>query len=416
MISSPSRMAYSYPSPRTGTAQDLMRVITKAYEGKIEREGIVLPVKTDGQRTWIEPLARAFGIALAGVMELLPGDAVVAFHDKLFKHLSAPRHYPFDAASKAVVSARALAARLESETGKAPALLAAISHPPVMGDLAHLNFELVRHATLALRALRGRPCKPRLVVAVDPFALDTTSIVEEGLYAGFMGTYHLGIDRLALGRGHPGTVLSPQVRWDRMPLRFLKRLADGGEVGMVLSGGVPATGRVLYGIREWSRRARAAAPSRPGAPPPLPRELEELLPPGGGPWRMLQAWLMAAAAGLVPGETGAGAAAKALDWLGVSGARREELLADLARDLERETPARRRLFRLLAGRVARARPLIVLPVIHRSDPLGVEEREAWSVERASAGRVRVRRAFSPDAIEEMTDEDLAVRFTTEHFS
>jgi len=40
--------------------------------------------------------------------------------------------------------------------------------------MAHLNFELVRHATLALRAARGRPCRPRLVVAIDPFALDTT--------------------------------------------------------------------------------------------------------------------------------------------------------------------------------------------------------------------------------------------------
>ncbi|UPT74365.1 MAG: hypothetical protein M0D55_01050 [Elusimicrobiota bacterium] len=131
-----------------------------------------------------------------------------------------------------------------------------------MGDLAHLNFELVRHSTLALRAVRGRPCRPRLVVAIDPFALDTITVAEEGVYAGYMGNFHLGIDRLALGRGHPGPAMSPHTRWDRMPLRLFRWLGEGREVGMVLSGGVPATGRVLYGVREWARRARSQSPLR----------------------------------------------------------------------------------------------------------------------------------------------------------
>lgn len=418
-------MAPAYPSARTGTAQDLMRVVTKAYEAILEADGTVLPPKPEPQRLFLEPVTRAFGMFLAEVLEFLPPDLGVAFHNKLFLHLTKERTYRFDAASPAIVSARALAARFEKESGKAPALLAAISHPPVMGDLAHLNFELVRHATLALREVRGRPCRPRLVVAVDPFALDTISVLEEGLYAGFMGSYHLGIDRLALGRGLPGPAMSPWTRWDRMPHRLFETLGRGGEVGMVLSGGVPATGRVLYGAREWAARARAAGPrqdpsavlkrlrAEPGfaafeksASAPIP------LPPR--PWRLLEAWLMACAAGLLPGETVEAAAAAALACLGVPEAARAGLLEELSRDLTRETPARRRLFRLLVGRAARRRPLVLLPIVHHTAPLGVTEREAWGVVWEGPGRARVIREGRADEV--MTAEELAARFTGENFA
>lgn len=422
------RPAPAYPSARTGTAQDLMRVVTKAYELQLEAEGTVLPVKSELLRVLLEPVMRAAGVAVAMAMELAPADWAVGVHDRLFRVLAAGRGYPFEPSSPAVAGARALAARLESESGESPALLAAISHPPVMGDLAHLNFELVRHSTLALREARGRPCRPRLVVAIDPFALDTASLPEEGLYAGYMGRYHLGIDRLAFGRGHLGPLMSPQARWDRMPLRLFRSLAAGGEVGLVLSGGVPATGRVLYGAREWARRVRGASPLRAeparvlaglradagfvrfekeaGAAIPLPR----------GPWRLLEGWLMAAAAGLAAGATAESVARAQLELLSVPEPARPALLAELRSDEARETPARRRLFRLLAGRVARRRPLLLIPVVHRTDPLGVTEREAWGVTWTGRGRVRVVRAGSPGSAEEMTAEELAERFTQEHFA
>jgi hypothetical protein len=421
-------MAYAYPSPRTGTAQDLMRIVTKAYENRLAADGTVLPGKAEHQRHWLEPLTRGLGMFLAGVMNLVPGDWTVAFHNKLFLHLSAGKTYPFDPSAKVVRDAAALAARFERETGKAPALLAAISHPPVMGDLAHLNFELVRHSTLFLREVRGRPCHPRLVVAVDPFALDTISVAEEGLYAGFMGSYHLGVDRLALGRGHIGPWMNPTTRWDRMPLRLFRSLAEGGEIGMVLSGGVPATGRVLYGMREWSRRARAAGPYRADPAGALRRlrgeesfrRFESLVataisfPPG--PWRLLEAWLMAVAAGLLPGETPEVAGAAALAALDAPQSERARLQAELVSDLTRETPSRRRLFRLLIGRVSRRRPLILLPVVHRSSPtLGVFEREAWGVTWLGTGRVRVVRAGTPDASTDMSADELSERFTLENF-
>ncbi|MDP3543583.1 MAG: hypothetical protein Q8T11_14025 [Elusimicrobiota bacterium] len=422
------RRAPAYPSARTGTAQDLMRVVTRAYEIRLDAEGTILPLKFEWQRMILEPFTRAAGMMLAAVMELVPADWTVSFHNKLFLLLSAGLAYPFDPASPAVADARALAAKLEKETGLEPALLAAISHPPVMGDLAHLNFELVRHATLVLRAVRGRPCRPRLVVAIDPFALDTISVLEEGLYAGFMGNFHLGIDRLALGRGHPGPWMSAGTRWDRMPLRLFRSLAEGREIGMVLSGGVPATGRVLYGVREWARRARAAGPlralpaealARLRADPSFARfekAAADHIPLPRGPWRLLEAWLMTVAAGLLPGETSESVARVMLECLSVPEASRAALLSELAGDMARETPARRRLFRLLAGRVARRRPLILIPVVHRSEPLGVSEREAWGVTWAGPGRVRVVRAGSPGVVSEMRADELAERFTQEHFA
>jgi hypothetical protein len=288
----------------------------------------------------------------------------------------------------------------------------------------------VRHATLALRAARGRPCRPRLVVAIDPFALDTTSIAEEGLYAGFMGTFHLGIDRLALGRGHPGPALTPLAAWAAMPMRLLRALSEGGEIGLVPAGGVPSTSRVLYGVRDWARAARARSPRR-GDPLAVERALRAdpsfarferaaaaaatAVPPAGRAWRLIDAWLMLAAAGLLPDENVEAAALAVLACLAVPPAERPDLLAELGRDLARETPRRLRLFRLLAGRVARRRPLLMIPIIHGTDPLGVSLGEAWSWEWTSPGRVTARRAGAPEAAVETTPEAFADRFVQENF-
>jgi hypothetical protein len=421
-------MPPAYPSPRTGTAQDLLRVVTRAYELELEKLGARLPQKTEAQRRFIEPVFRALGVALGKLVEAAPGDWNVAFHDKLYGHLSAPHSYAFDPAAPVIVRARALADSLEKKTGLAPALLALISHPPVLGDLAHLNFELVRRATFALRAVRGRPCRPRMLVAIDPFALDTANIAEEGLYAGFMGTYHLGIDRMSLGRGHPGTALTPQASWTALPRRFFGALARGGEVGMILSGGIPSTGRVLYGVREWAREARRASPlgadaSAAGARlrsdaafQRFERIVASHVDIPEGTWRALDAWLMAACAGLLPGETATSVAVAAIAALEVPGAARDGLMRDLTRDLERETPSRRRLFRLLERRVARRRPIVLFPIVHGTAPLGVSTREAWSWETAAPGRVLARRADAPDAATETTPDAFANRFVEENFA
>lgn len=420
-------MPYAYPAPRTGTAQDLLRVVTRAFELELERTGAALPPKSGFERRWVEPPFRAAGVVLGGLMRLLPADWSLALQDRLFAALTAPRSYPFDAAAPVLLRARDLAARLERDHGRAPALLALISHPPAMGDLAHLNVALARAALLALRAARGRPCRPRLVAGTDPFSLDTLSLAAEGVYAGFMGTFHLGLDRMSLGGGRPGVSLTPGAAWPVMPSRLMRALGRGGEVGMVLSGGVPGTARVLYGAREWVRRARAESPlrSRPGearrrleASPAFRRfrsAAEGTLTLPRGVWGELDAWLMAAAAGLA-GDGAEAAAAAALEALAVPETRRAPLEAELRSDLARQTPPRRRLFRLLARRVLPRRPLLLLPVAHRADPLGVAPGEAWSWEAAgAAGDVRARRADAPDAPVEASAGDFAVRFVEENF-
>ena len=421
-------MPSAHPSSRTGTAQDLLRIVTRAYELELERAGIPLPVKTEFQRRFIEPFFRVLGVGAGKLMEAVPGDWNVAFHDKVYARLSSPNVYPFDAGGPAILRARALARDVEARAGRAPALLALISHPPAMGNLAHLNFELARHATLALRAVRGRPCRPRMVAAIDPFALDAANIVEEGLYAGFMGTYHLGLDRLALGRGHAGPSLTPRASWTAMPARLLGVLAGGGEVGMVLSGGIPTTGRVLYGVREWARRVRRESPYVADAPAAQARlradasfrrfervAAEQAFMPKGI-WRVFDAWLMAACAGLLPGESVEDAAVAAVSALEVPDARRPALMLDLRRDLTRETPVRRRLFRIIASRAVRRRPLVLLPIVHSVAPPGVSVREARAWEAAGPGRVRVRRADAPDVASETTPDAFADLFVEENFS
>ena len=125
---------------------------------------------------------------------------------------------------------------------------------------------------------------------------------------------------------------------------------------------------------------------------------------------------MTAAAGLLPGETAEAAASAGLDCLNVPDSSRAALLAEFADDMARETPPRRRLFRLLAGRVARRRPLLLIPIVHTTEPLGVTEREAWGVIWIGRDRVSVVRAGTPDRAQDMTAEELAERFTQEHFA
>src|SRR5208282_4717757 len=97
--------------------------------------------------------------------------------------------------------------------------------------------------------------------------------------------------------------------WTRLPRRFLRLLRDGGEAGMVLSGGIPETGRLLYCAREWVRRMRAQSPLR-GQPGEILRRLRTLpefarfeagTPLGEGikrsAARILEAWAMEALSG-----------------------------------------------------------------------------------------------------------------------
>lgn len=390
-----------YPTIKTGTSQDLMSIVARAYERQLRREGSVLPRKTPVQRVFLEAPFNVLGAAIHAAASCLPSEWVMRFHDRLFSSLSSPRHYAFDARSGALLRARRLVEELERSSGGSVALVGVISHPPVSGDMAHMNFELVRHAMLGLRALRGGPCRPRLVVAVDLFALDTISIPAEGLYAGYMGLYHVGLDRLVLGRGTLSARLIAKTAWHRAAHRLLRELGRGAEVGIAIAGGVPSTARVLYGAREWMQDQRRHSPLR-GSPAEVLRRLRSN--PGylrfeqDGPcgtrlrrnaWRMLEAWIMAGVAAEGQGPSSAeearllpeaeGRARDCLEALALPPQQRALALEELAAVMRRETPERPRFFRALAGRVLRRRAVVFLPIVHRggSSP-GVDIREAWS--------------------------------------
>jgi hypothetical protein len=393
-----------------------MHIVTQAGERAVAREGTVLPRKTALARSLLEPPCNLGGRLVRTLFDLLPADLVLSIHDAVHRKLAGGRIYPFDAAAPALARAAAEARMLAAETGRAPALAALVSHTPVLGELGHLNFELVRHAAWALRAVRGRPCRPRFLVAVDPYALDTVGLPAEGFYAGVMGLYHLGLDRLAFTRGRWSSLIVGETAWPRLAWRLDRRLREGGEVTLALSGGAPATARLLYTAREWIAAQRRASPLR-GRPAEVLRRLREdadfrrfeaegPLGPGlrRSAWRMLEGWIVSAAAGHPwaaaaqgpsPAETGClSAEARTALEVGLAAlelpeAQRRAAWAALEEEWARETPWRRRFFRHLAGRIlARGRPVLFVPVVHRwGGRPGIVVREAWSWRAMASGRI-----------------------------
>ena len=110
---------------------------------------------------------------------------------------------------------------------------------------------------------------------------------------------------------------------------------------------------------------------------------------------MLEGWIMSAVAGAAPGtaagrqpaaETGAlgdtelDVLRRSLEALGLDDEQKAQALRELSCEWPRETPFRRRFFRLLAGRLLRqGRPVVWLPVVHRNGGRpGILVREAWT--------------------------------------
>ncbi len=428
-----------YPVGRTGTAQDLMGILTGASDRICARDHIVLPHKHPAARLLLEAPFNLCGIFLRWVLELAPADAVLALHDRIYRLLAGGRTYPFDEASPALARAKDQALLLQ-EQGREPALLSMISHPAVLGEMAHLNFELVRHACRALRLVRGRPCRPRLVVAVDPFALDTASLAAEGAYAGFMGLYHLGLDRLAFSRSGHSSCLVAKTAWPNLIWRLLRRLAGGGEAAMAVSGGVPATARVLYTTREWVGRHRRLS-ARRGQPEKVLSGLRGFADfrkfESDGPhsedlrsnaWRMVEGWAMSAVAEHLGGEPSCAETGvltprarqvleSCLEALDVPSLEQDAALLELSEEFQRETPFRRRLFQIVAGRMLRhGRPVMFLPVVHRDVPrLGVEVKEAWCWLGMTQGVIQARRLGAQPHPWQGTAEDFAVEFGRENY-
>jgi len=344
-----------------------------------------LPVKSPFARMAIEPLWNLFGMSVGLGAALTPADAFFRLQDRFFRHLAgAHGGLPFDPESPGL--RRAVEACRTG--GRQPALLCLASHPPA-GDLLDLNIELLRHGMLALRRLRGRPCRPRLVNAIDPFALDAQPLYREAACAGFMGTYHLGFDRMWRLRGRWSRLLLRGRSWRGEFFRLAACLRSGGEAVLMLGGGTPTTSRVCTCSREALRRLRNRHPEQAlRALLRAPSFAAFLRSDQVGArlrrsaWRMMEAWLIACLTdgealaesdrGVVgrPARDAFLACAKACGLPEPSAA---EALAGFIEEFGREVPYRERLFRVLQKRVVgRGRPILLLPLAHRLEPLRLE--------------------------------------------
>lgn len=387
------------------TAEDLMAVISCSEKLRIEREARSIPDKNPLLKRFLEAPLNFAGVMVYWLVEAIPATLALKIHEFVYTSLAGGRACLFDPRSAAWDWARALVKIVAARTGRKPAMLALLSHPPVSGEHAHLMFDLVRHASLALRVIRGKACRPRVVVAVDAFALDSVSLVGEGLYAGTMGHYHIGLDRMSIRRSSLSASLLTRASWPRTIWRLTRILRSGGEAVMVLSGGVPATTRTLYTSREWLLRCRAGSSLR-SRPAEVLRRLREKAGfrefeargwSQKSVWRGMDLWLAAALQGglgaiegsLPPADSGKldaeaeRVARGCLEALDIAAESVTKYLDEFQAEFSRETPFRSRLFSVLFRRVlASGAPLVLLPLSHDTQASAIRASPPWAWCRA----------------------------------
>lgn len=365
-----------------GTAEDLFALFARREYAAVGAP----PAKSAAARGWLEPAFQIFGRAIALAGEALPDRLSLRAQDALYKAIQGggpEADQPFDPAQPALRDAAALIKEAERHTGKRPAVACLMAHAPVEKEWLHLNPLMFRHSLKGLVVARGGPCRPRLVNAVDAFALDMLDPVGEGAYTGYMTLAHLGFLRLTGARPSIGRALTGGAGWDGVATRILRVLNGGGELVMVLAGGVPPTARGFYALRESVGRLCRRSPSA-GDPRGVIERLSAAAPSfaafradgevGGFPsaWRLIEAWTLSLAmtrSGRKALESGRLDAPAAAALVAVAAAlrvapadlvdARNALEAELARD----TSFRERFLRVLACRVASAgRPVVLLPL------------------------------------------------------
>ncbi len=415
-----------------GTAEDLFALFARREYQALGQP----PYKGPLARGLVEPALQAFGRAVAEAVDLLPAGASLALQDRLYRVAQGTPDEPtVRADDPELVQAAALAREAERRSGRRAAVACLFSHAPVEKEWLHLNPLMFRSALKGLAAVRGGPCRPRLINAVDAFALDMLPAFDEGAYAGFMSAIHLGFLRVVRARPAMGRVFTRGAGWDRIALKTVRLLAGGGELLMVLAGGVPSTARGYYALREAVGRLCRGSPS--AADPRAALERLAAREPsfaafrGSGEvgglksaWRLFEAWVLdlamsrAGRAALMAGRLDPAAAAALVAVANALRVPAPEFSAArkvLEAELERETPFRRRFLSLAARRVAgRGRPLLLLPLgWGRHGAVKVAFGPPACLLPAPPGKVLL---LGPDGnVEESTPEDFARPFVSPRF-
>ncbi|MBI5595115.1 MAG: hypothetical protein HY928_03395 [Elusimicrobia bacterium] len=414
-----------------GTAEDLFAVFARREYAASGPPG---PKGPFGRRL-VEPFFQAVGRAGAVVESLLPADLSLTLQDRLYSFIQDGPEHPFDPRDPALARAAALARRAEELTGRPAAAACLLAHAPVEPDSLYLNPAMFRHALKGLRAVRGRPCRPKLVNAVDAFALDMLDAAGEGTYAGFMSRVHLGFLRVTRARPWVGRALTAGAEWHAIAPRILRLLGDGGDLVMVLAGGIPVTARAYYAVREAVGRLCRASPSaadpaaasaRLARQAPLFAAFRSSGEVGGirSGWRLIEAWVMDCAltrsgrAALDAGRLDPVASAALVAVAAALEVPPQDLVAARKRleaEVARETPFRERLLAAVSGRVAaRGRAVVLLPLgWGRKGAVRLEFLEPVCLLPAPAGRARV---LTPDGgVAEAPTSEFARDFVESRF-
>ena len=414
-----------------GTAEDLFSAFVRREYAAIGAPAHKGPV---GRRL-VEPFFQGVGRATAFLESLLPADLSLSLQDKLYTAIQNGPEHAFDPAAPALAQACALTRRAEALTGRTASAACLLAHAPVDPEYLYLNPAMFRHALKGLRVVRGRPCRPRLVNAVDAFALDMLDPLGEGAYAGFMSRVHLGFLRMTRARPWVGRALTAGAEWHAIAPRILRLLGDGGDLVMVLAGGIPVTARAFYAVREAVGRMCRSSPCAPSPARAVARlrEREPLFAAfcesgqlGGmrSGWRLIEAWVMDCAltasgrAALDAGRFDPVASAALVSVAAALDVGPQELVRMrrlLEAEVARDTPYRERLLAAVAGRVAaKGRAVVLLPLgWGRKGSVRLEFAEPVCLLPSSTRRVRV--LGTDGGIRELAAPDFAREFVESRF-
>jgi hypothetical protein len=333
--------------------------ILREQEHRIyKRDGVTLPQKP----AWFHALAEfpmnVAGFGIGAIAAALPAKLVEGLHMRTLAALAGAGDFPLAPDwNYALEGARSLYARL-ADAGSEPAIWVLMSHPPVTTEVSTLNFALTQRAFEAVSFIRGRPTKAKMLVAIDPFAMDATPMWQEGVYPGLMTAMHLALDRTPSLRGPAQKMLLGAARPERLAWRLVRELRGGGDVVMILGGGIELNARIMYPSREFLSRWRKASDKRGASVRKAQREALAMLAAGEP---------SAAETGTL--NEAAEAALRLLGReLGFDEKRVSADLDDFRDEFGRKNPYRRRLFRIVASRVVKGgRPVLTLPISHGSD-------------------------------------------------
>lgn len=374
-----------------GTSDDMISLLIRANFLLSYPNEKPIP-KFNFLHSWVQPIGNLIGLAMSAVASLIPAGKMFALQKKLCLKLSAPLAFPFEAHSPYLNSAKQLIAQVQAKTGLKPAVLCLFEHLSVDEQQMKLNFELVNHALSALNYLHQKPRRSKFVLAIDSFALEHWGSIAESIYAGFMGSYHLGFDRLSTHRRGLSRLLLNKSISRKIPFRISRTLHRRIGLAMAHTGGIPATGRALYAAREYLYLLRQKR-DRHIRPDEVLTNLKKLSPDftafqlGGlvgvqlqqSVWKMMEAWVVALLTGAwnfdptshtepcinsgflcTKARAALIACAQAMQ---VKQEIADNALADFAENFSRHVPERVRLFYLLAQRVvAKGTPVLLLPL------------------------------------------------------